>query len=89
VSHNTIHQRGSLGRLPWDNRLDLNVAYKPNAVPGLMARVDVFNVLNKQTLQNVSEAYNSVTRISSTYETPLSYTAPRSVRLSVSYDKKF
>jgi hypothetical protein len=89
VSKNTIHQRGSLGRLPWDNRLDLNVAYKPAAVPGLMARVDVFNAFNTQTLQNVSEAYNSVTRISSTYETPLSYTAPRSVRLSVSYDKKF
>jgi outer membrane receptor protein involved in Fe transport len=89
VATNTIHQRGSLGRLPWDTRLDLNVAYKPATLPGLQARVDVFNVFNKQTVQNVEERYNSGTRIRSTYETPLSYTAPRSVRLSVSYDKKF
>jgi outer membrane receptor protein involved in Fe transport len=89
VPHNTIHQRGSLGRLPWDTRLDLNVAYKPATLPGLQARVDVFNVFNKQTVQNVEERYNSGQRIRSTYETPLSYTAPRSVRLSVSYDRKF
>ncbi|MFC5550822.1 TonB-dependent receptor [Massilia aerilata] len=89
VAHNTIHQRGSLGRLPWDINLDLNVAYKPSFLPGLMARVDVFNVTNKQTVQNVEERYNNGTRIRSTYETPLSYTSPRSVRLSVSYDKKF
>jgi hypothetical protein len=89
VPHNTIHQRGSLGRLPWDTRLDLNVAYKPATLPGLQARVDVFNVFNKQTVQNVEERYNNGQRIRSTYETPLSYTAPRSVRLSVSYDRKF
>jgi hypothetical protein len=89
VAHNVITPRGTLGNLPSDTRLDMNVAYKPNAVPGLMARVDVFNVFNKQVLQNVSEAYNSGARISSTYETPLSYSGPRSVRLSVSYDKKF
>jgi hypothetical protein len=58
-------------------------------LPGLQARVDVFNVFNKQTVQNVEERYNNGQRIRSTYETPLSYTAPRSVRLSVSYDKKF
>jgi outer membrane receptor protein involved in Fe transport len=81
--------RGTLGRLPWDTRLDLNLAYKPALLKGLMARIDVFNVLNKQTVQNVSEAYNSGARISTTYETPLSYTAPRSVRLSLSYDRKF
>jgi outer membrane receptor protein involved in Fe transport len=88
-AHNVIVPRGTVGELPWDKRLDLNVAYRPNMVPGLQARVDVFNVFNAQTLQNVIEGYNNGTRISSTYELPVSYTAPRSVRLSVSYDKKF
>jgi hypothetical protein len=46
-------------------------------------------VFNKQTVQNVEERYNSGNRIRNTYETPLSYTQPRSVRLTVSYDKKF
>lgn len=88
-AHNVITPRGTLGDLPWDKRLDLNVAYRPNMVPGLQARVDVFNVFNTQTLESVSEAYNNGTRISSTYELPLSYTAPRYVRLSLMYDKKF
>jgi hypothetical protein len=88
-AQNILVPRGTVGELPWDKRLDLNVAYRPNAVPGLQARVDVFNVFNSQTLENVSEAYNNGSAKSSTYELPISYTAPRSVRLSVSYDKKF
>jgi hypothetical protein len=88
-AHNVIVPRGTLGRLPWDNRLDMNLAYKPAAVKGLQLRVDVFNVFNRQTVQNVEERYNSGTAISSTYETPLSLTAPRSVRLMASYDRKF
>jgi hypothetical protein len=88
-AHNVIVPRGTLGRLPWDNRLDLNLAYKPAAVKGLQLRVDVFNVFNRQAVQNVEERYNSGTAISSTYETPLSLTSPRSVRLMASYDHKF
>ncbi len=88
-AENRIVQRGSLGDLPWDKRLDLNVAYRPNFLAGLQVRLDVFNVLNDQTLESVSEAYNSGTRISPTYELPLSYTAPRYARFTVSYDKKF
>jgi hypothetical protein len=88
-AQNVITQRGSLGRLPWDNRLDLNVAYKPNMVPGLQVRLDVFNVFNRQVVQNVTEGYNSASLVSSIYGTPLSLTAPRSGRFSVSYDRKF
>jgi hypothetical protein len=88
-AENVITKRGSLGRLPWDNRLDLNVAYKPNMLPGLQVRLDVFNVANRQVAQNVTEAYNSGSLISTIYGTPLSLTAPRSARVSVSYDKKF
>lgn len=88
-AENVITPRGTLGRLPWDNRLDLNVAYKPAMLPGLQLRLDVFNVTNRQVVQNVTEAYNNGTRISSLYQTPLSLTAPRSGRFSVSYDHKF
>jgi hypothetical protein len=88
-AQNVLTPRGTLGELPWDKRLDLNVAYRPNMVPGLQARVDVFNVFNSQTLETITEAYNNGSAKSSTYELPISYTAPRSVRLSVSYDKKF
>jgi hypothetical protein len=88
-AQNTIVPRGTLGDLPWDKRLDMNVAYRPNMVAGLQVRLDVFNVFNSQTLESVTEAYNSGTRISPTYELPLSYTAPRYARVTVSYDKKF
>jgi hypothetical protein len=88
-AQNVITQRGTLGRLPWDNRLDMNVAYKPSIVPGLQVRLDVFNVFNRQVTQNVTEAYNSGNLVSSIYGTPLSLTAPRSGRVSVMYDKKF
>jgi hypothetical protein len=89
TAQNRIVPRGTVGNLPWDKRLDLNVAYRPNFVPGLQVRFDVFNALNDQTLESVSEAYNNGTRISSTYELPLSYTAPRSARVTLQYDKKF
>lgn len=88
-AHNTVVPRGTLGRLPWDNRLDLNVAYKPSRIPGLKLQADVFNVFNRQAVQNVSEAYNSGARISPNYQSPLSLTAPRSVRLMATFDKKF
>lgn len=89
VRQNVITPRGTLGRLPSDIRLDANIAYKPDFVKGMQLRMDVFNVFNKQVVQNVTEAYNSGSNISSLYETPLSYTAPRSMRFTVTYDHKF
>ena len=81
--------RGSLGNLPWDTRLDMNLVYKPAFVKGLTARMDVFNVLNKQTVQNIDEqqqpAYNP-TGTSGTYGRTLSTTAARSVKLTVGYE---
>lgn len=89
VDQNVLTPRGTLGRLPSDIRLDANVAYRPDGVKGLQLRMDVFNVFNKQTVQTVTEAYNSGANISSIYGTPLSYTAPRSLRFTVTYDHKF
>ncbi|MET0268724.1 MAG: TonB-dependent receptor [Duganella sp.] len=82
--------RGSLGRLPWDKRLDANVIYRPQLLKGLSVKVDVFNVFNKQTEQTIDETYNlNGTAISSTYGRVISYTAPRSARLTVEYNHSF
>ena len=88
-SANTLIQRGTIGTLPTDSRLDLNFSYKPSMVKGLQLRADVFNVFDAQTVQNVEERYNSGTRVRATYETPLSLTTPRSIKLTASYDYKF
>lgn len=84
--------RGDRGNLPWDTRLDLNLAYKPAAIKGVMLKLDVFNVFNKQTVQAIDEQYTdgtSTNTVSATYGRVLSYTAPRSVRLSAEYNIKF
>jgi hypothetical protein len=84
-------QRGTLGRLPWDTRLDLNLAYRPQLVKGLSLKMDIFNVANKQTAQTIDETYNlsSTTDISSTYGRVISYTAPRAIKFSAEYNYKF
>ena len=87
---NVLTTRGDQGNLPWDKRLDMNVSYKPAYVKGLELKVDVFNVFNAQVEQNVIEGYNSRSgRIANTYEAPLSLTAPRSMKLTATYDYKF
>ena len=80
--------RGTAGRLPWTNSIDLNVAYKPAFAPGLQVKVDVFNVMNHQKVTSVSEvAEDSATGAPlNTYLLPRSYQEPRSVRFTVQYD---
>lgn len=81
--------RGTTGRLPWTNRLDLGVAYAPNfAGNQLVFGLDVFNVFDTQTEQNVVE-YGELGTIGNPYHSTnrvLSYSTPRSVRFSVRYD---
>lgn len=84
--------RGSVGNLPWDNRLDVNFTFKPEMVKGLAFKMDMFNVFNSQTAQNVDETYNTGgagTPVISTYGRVVSYTAPRSVKFTATYDYKF
>ena len=81
--------RGTLGRMPWDTRLDLNVAYSPRIVKGLILKADVFNVFNRQTAQNQTESYNTGKAVNALYGNVISYTAPRSVKLSAEYSYKF
>ena len=81
--------RGTKGRMPWDTRLDMNVAYSPTIVKGLILKADVFNVFNRQAAQNQTESYNTGLGQNALYGNVVSYTAPRSVRLSVEYSYKF
>jgi len=77
--------RGSVGELPWTRTLDLNVTYKPQALKGVTAKLDVFNVTNSQEATYRTETTDAV----SPYGTILGYGAPRSAKISVQYDKKF
>lgn len=80
--------RGTSGRLPWTNSIDLNVAYRPSFMEGLQFKLDVFNVMNHQKVTSVSEiAEDGATgNALETYLMPTSYQAPRSVRFMIQYD---
>ncbi|MBB2483877.1 carboxypeptidase regulatory-like domain-containing protein [Mitsuaria sp. WAJ17] len=80
--------RGTFGHLSWDTRFDMNVVYRPATIKGLSLRVDVFNLLNRQVAQNVDETYLDGDAVSPTFGRTLSYTAPRSVKFTLSYDFK-
>jgi hypothetical protein len=83
--------RGSLGTLPWDVRLDMNLVYRPAFINGLSLKMDVFNVANKQTAQTIDETYNvgRTVEINPTYGRVISYTPPRAVKLTVEYNHRF
>ena len=85
----TATPRGSQGELPFTAKLDLNVAYQPATLKGLTLKLDVFNVLNRQSVEVIEERFNSGTSVRALYSTPLSYTAPRAARISAYYDYKF
>lgn len=93
VDSNTPKHRGSFGSLPWEYKLDLAAAYTPNWAKGLRVQVDVFNVLNKQVVQNQVVQYhggNSVEQttpgVSPAYGRTISFSDPRTFRVSAQYD---
>ncbi len=83
--------RGSLGTLPPDVRLDMNVSYKPAALKGFGFKLDIFNLFNRQSIETIEERkYNrNVTTVRALYSSVQSYSAPRSMKLTASYDYKF
>lgn len=88
-SQNVLVERGTLGRLPWEKTLDLNVVYRPDFISGLSLCVDVYNVLNDQSVQKVNERYNNRNARYALYETPTYLSAPRAAKFSIEYNKRF
>jgi hypothetical protein len=82
--------RGSIGRLPVEKRLDMNLVYSPAAVKGLGLKLDVFNVFNTQKALTRVDTYDlGDTAISPAYNRVLSYQTPRSAKFTVEYNHKF
>lgn len=81
--------RGSAGTLSPEFTSDLNFVYAPSFAPGIKLKADVFNVFNRQVIEVIEERYNSGTGLFNRYGVAQSYSAPRYMKLTVSYDKKF
>ncbi|TFW20908.1 TonB-dependent receptor [Massilia arenosa] len=82
--------RGATGNYPPDVRFDANVAYSPEFLKGFQVKLDVFNLFNRQApsaIQDVVE--NADGTMLNNAQGVLSYTAPRSARLTLQYDHKF
>ncbi len=80
--------RGTAGRLPWTWSVDLSFAYTPRWAEGLTAKVDVFNLFNKQESVAVEDrAEDPATGVpASTYLVPRAFQQPRYFQFSVQYD---
>ena len=82
--------RGSRGHLAMEQRVDLNLQFKPEQVKGLNLRVDLFNAFNRQSAQAIDEIYeDGAGGYSPRYGRVLSYTNPRAVKFTVSYERPF
>lgn len=84
----TIIDRGTAGRTPWTNQIDLNVAYRPMWATGLQFKMDVFNVLNSRkavTLNEFGEDAGGVPQ-PNVYKSATGFQTPRSVRFMVQYE---
>ena len=86
----TIVPRGSRGRTDWQRTLDINVAYRPSFADGkLVFKADVFNLFDANAVTSVLETGEDAAGnplLTTTYLTPLTFQAPRSVRFSAQYD---
>ena len=82
--------RGSQGTLPAEFTTDLNFKYTPSFLPGLVLKADVFNVFDRQSAEAIEERKNLTGGgLRNTFGVVQTYSAPRSVKLTVAYDKKF
>ncbi|WP_175597232.1 TonB-dependent receptor [Peristeroidobacter soli] len=80
--------RGTAGRLPWTYTIDLSFAYTPRWAEGLTAKMDIFNILNKQEAVAVEDrAEDPATGTpASTYLVPRAFQSPREFQFSLVYN---
>ncbi|HEY4090215.1 MAG TPA: TonB-dependent receptor [Luteibacter sp.] len=83
-----VSPRGSRGRLPWTQQLNLGTEWRPAfADHKLGFNVDVFNVFSQQRETSVIEVGENNAGVPvATYKRANSYSAPRYFRFSVRYD---
>jgi hypothetical protein len=83
--------RGTLGRMPTERRLDLNLTYAPKMIKGLAAKVDVFNVFNSQNAVARQESYDdgSGLGVLPNYGEARAFQDARTVKFTVEYNHKF
>ncbi len=80
--------RGTAGRLPWTYQVDLSFAYTPHWAEGLTAKMDVFNIFNKQeeiAVDDRAEDAATGTPVS-TYLVPRAYQSSREFQFSLVYN---
>jgi hypothetical protein len=80
--------RGTAGRLPWTYQVDMSFAYTPHWAEGLTAKMDVFNIFNKQEEIAVDDrAEDAATGAPvSTYLVPRAFQQPREFQFSLVYN---
>lgn len=83
----TLHPRGTSGRLPWVYLLDAQVVYTPNWADGLKFRMVVNNVFDSKDYYRVDDSFEGSSRApSNTYGHPRGFVSPRGVTFNVEYD---
>lgn len=81
--------RGSQGRLPWTNEVNLQATYTPNWRKGLTITVDALNVFNERGIRGINEqGETGVSSPDPSYGQPVadSIQKARSVRLTAAYE---
>ena len=79
--------RGTAGRVPWVQELDLRVTYEPNWSKGLKLSMAVRNLLDSKDYYRVQDVRDDNTGAPlSTYMHPRGFVAPRTVTFSIQYD---
>ncbi len=90
-----LTQRGSEGRTPWTNSIDVAFTWTPKIASGKVSfQADVFNLLNRQRVLEFNEIRDfsratSITppgQLNQNYGQPTSFESPRSVRLTARYE---
>nr|WP_315487437.1 TonB-dependent receptor [uncultured Undibacterium sp.] len=83
-------QRGSIGRMPYQTKLDVNVTYTPGWMKDLSFKLDIFNLTNNQVALTRSDTReNGAGNLVSSYGLVTSLEPAMRARLGVVYNKKF
>ena len=79
--------RGTYGTTPWTTTFNVNVTYNPSWAKGLTLSADVMNLFNSQTVGAYVDQYaNSRTTMNPSFNRPLYFSSPRSLRFTARYD---